>query len=265
MGTTRYDTWAMRLNEAIRSRQGPRGVHPGALATATTKELLLAFAEEAAAIVGAIGRNIDGVQVDGNQRLAANSIAHLEHSEDTRHQRTINIFRIFKRTSIWYTYKVSVVLRDGTTKTLLSDLENVDQALYVKQELERFLRLEDREVEEYREPVKKVYQTQIKTEIRDNELHVFIKKFHWAFLGGAFIFAPFAGIMVWATIHTFEKEDWPISIIAILVSLGLLLLVYFFIATCVDTHHIRANPEELTYTPGHSLFLVATNVSLQTA
>ena len=71
MGTTRYDTWAMRLNEAIRSRQGPRGVYPSTLATATTRELLLAFGEEAAAIVGAIGRNIDAVQVDGNQRLAS--------------------------------------------------------------------------------------------------------------------------------------------------------------------------------------------------
>ena len=71
MGTSRYDTWAMRINEAIRSRQGPPGVHPGALASATTKELLLALAEEAAAIVGAIGRNIDAVQVDGNQRLAS--------------------------------------------------------------------------------------------------------------------------------------------------------------------------------------------------
>ena len=71
MSTTRYDTWAMRLNESIRSRQGSPGVHPGAVAAATTKELLLAFAEEAAAIVGAIGRHIDAVQVDGNQRLAA--------------------------------------------------------------------------------------------------------------------------------------------------------------------------------------------------
>jgi hypothetical protein len=71
MGTTRYDTWAMRLNEAIRSRQRPPGVPAGALATATTKELLLALAEEASAIVGAIGRNIDAVQVDGNQRHAS--------------------------------------------------------------------------------------------------------------------------------------------------------------------------------------------------
>lgn len=71
MGTSRYDTWAMRLNEAIRSRQGPPGLHPGTLATATTKELLLALAEEAAAIVGAIGRNIEAVQIDGNQRLAS--------------------------------------------------------------------------------------------------------------------------------------------------------------------------------------------------
>jgi hypothetical protein len=71
MGTTRYDTWAMRLNEAIRSRQEPPGVRPTTLASATTRELLLAFAEEAAAIVGAIGRNIDAVQVDGNQRLAS--------------------------------------------------------------------------------------------------------------------------------------------------------------------------------------------------
>jgi hypothetical protein len=69
MGATRYDTWAMRLNEAIRSRQEPQALHPARLANATTKELLLAFAEEAAAIVGAIGRNIDAVQVDGNQRI----------------------------------------------------------------------------------------------------------------------------------------------------------------------------------------------------
>ena len=71
MGTTRYDTWAMRLNEDIRSRQGPPAVHPGKVATAATRELLLVFAEEAAAIVGAIGRNIDAVQVDGNQRLTS--------------------------------------------------------------------------------------------------------------------------------------------------------------------------------------------------
>lgn len=71
MGTTRYDTWAMRIDQAIRSRQRPSSVPAGALATATTRELLLALAEEATAIAGAIGRNIDAVQVDGNQRHAS--------------------------------------------------------------------------------------------------------------------------------------------------------------------------------------------------
>jgi hypothetical protein len=71
MGPTRYDTWAMRLNEAIRSRKRPPGAPAEARATATAKELLLAFAEEASAIVGAIGRNIEAVQVDGNQRRAS--------------------------------------------------------------------------------------------------------------------------------------------------------------------------------------------------
>jgi hypothetical protein len=42
-----------------------------ARAAATSKELLLALAEEAGAIVGAIGRNIDAVRVDGTQRQAA--------------------------------------------------------------------------------------------------------------------------------------------------------------------------------------------------
>jgi len=71
MDATRYDTWAMRINEAIRSRQRPPGSDARPPAAAATKELLLAFAEEASAIVGAVGRNIEAVQVDGNQRRAS--------------------------------------------------------------------------------------------------------------------------------------------------------------------------------------------------
>lgn len=67
-----YDIWAMRLNQAIRSRRREEGgeveTKPRTLKDA--KELLIDFAREAAAVVGAIGRNIEDVEIQGNDRLS---------------------------------------------------------------------------------------------------------------------------------------------------------------------------------------------------
>jgi|GEM_PF-1426319 len=68
MDQASYDIWAVRINEAIRAnkrRSGPRELKRE---SPTLKELLLEFAGEAAAIVGAIGRNIDDVEILGGDR-----------------------------------------------------------------------------------------------------------------------------------------------------------------------------------------------------
>jgi hypothetical protein len=71
MRKSSYDTWAMRIDEAIREHaRGPDGAR-GSVEEMGVKELLLAFAAEAGAIVGAIGRNVEAVQVSGNDRLSA--------------------------------------------------------------------------------------------------------------------------------------------------------------------------------------------------
>jgi hypothetical protein len=66
MTVSDYDVWAMRLNEAIRSRDkkraAPETVRP-------LKKILLDFAVESGAIAGAIGRNVEGVEILGTDRL----------------------------------------------------------------------------------------------------------------------------------------------------------------------------------------------------
>jgi len=69
MDDSRHDTWALRINEAIRAR-ARRPAAPD-LARLSTEEMLLALAAEAAAVVGAIGRNIAAVQIAGNSRQAS--------------------------------------------------------------------------------------------------------------------------------------------------------------------------------------------------
>ncbi|RJR42693.1 MAG: hypothetical protein C4576_15560 [Desulfobacteraceae bacterium] len=68
MEENRYDVWALRIREAIHARQegkAPRN------SSSTVKELLLVLAFEAAAVVGAIGRNIDEVEIQGADRSDA--------------------------------------------------------------------------------------------------------------------------------------------------------------------------------------------------
>lgn len=66
MAGTDYDIWATRVNEAIRSSDQkpdtPENVRP-------LKQILLEFAAESAAIAGAIGRNIDAVEIMGTDRF----------------------------------------------------------------------------------------------------------------------------------------------------------------------------------------------------
>ena len=67
-----YDIWALRVNEAIRARTRPQVAQvPIKEERATPKKLLLEFAAEATDIVGAIGRNIENVLIQGNERSAA--------------------------------------------------------------------------------------------------------------------------------------------------------------------------------------------------
>jgi hypothetical protein len=69
MNDSRHDTWALRINQAIRARA--RRPSAPDLERLSIEEMLLALAAEAAAVVGAIGRNIDAVQVSGNSRQAS--------------------------------------------------------------------------------------------------------------------------------------------------------------------------------------------------
>jgi hypothetical protein len=66
MAYTDYEIWAVRVNEAIRA--GDTGQNTRASA-GTMKEVILKFAAEAAAIAGAIGRNIEGVEILGTDRF----------------------------------------------------------------------------------------------------------------------------------------------------------------------------------------------------
>ena len=66
-----YDIWAERIDDAIRAREHPSAGAPLDKETLLTRELLLVFAAEAAAVVGAISRNIDAVAIAGNDRFAS--------------------------------------------------------------------------------------------------------------------------------------------------------------------------------------------------
>jgi hypothetical protein len=68
LDATTYDIWAMRINEAIRAAKKSGTDQETTKAPAGLKEVLLAFASEAAAIVGAIGRNIADVEILGADR-----------------------------------------------------------------------------------------------------------------------------------------------------------------------------------------------------
>jgi hypothetical protein len=67
MEPSEYDIWAMRINEAI--RVNAHGTH-GDKSTGplSIRDLLLVFGEEASSIAGAIGRNIEAVQILGADR-----------------------------------------------------------------------------------------------------------------------------------------------------------------------------------------------------
>ena len=68
MDAETYDIWAMRINEAIRAKKEGREDRKTTPEPAGLKKLLLDFATEAGAIVGAIGRNIEDVEVLGADR-----------------------------------------------------------------------------------------------------------------------------------------------------------------------------------------------------
>lgn len=69
MDAMNYDAWAVRINQAIRGKrrsgegEGECGESP------PEKEMLLAFASEAEAIVAAVNRHVEIVQVQGGGRL----------------------------------------------------------------------------------------------------------------------------------------------------------------------------------------------------
>lgn len=66
MAVTDYDVWAMRVNEAIRSNEKKQDTPT---AGRPLKQILLEFAAECAAIAGAIGRNVDAVEILGTDRF----------------------------------------------------------------------------------------------------------------------------------------------------------------------------------------------------
>ncbi len=68
MDATTYDIWAMRINEAIRAGKKWGGGRETTLEPSGMKEVLLRFAAEAGAIVGAIGRNVADVEILGADR-----------------------------------------------------------------------------------------------------------------------------------------------------------------------------------------------------
>jgi hypothetical protein len=68
MDATTYDIWAMRINEAIRAGKKWGSGREMTLGSPGLKELLLDFAAEAGAIVGAIGRNVADVEILGADR-----------------------------------------------------------------------------------------------------------------------------------------------------------------------------------------------------
>jgi hypothetical protein len=68
MENKNYDVWALRIKEAIVSRRGNRAAVAD---PSPARRLLLNLALEAAAIVGAIGRNIEEVEIHGADRSDA--------------------------------------------------------------------------------------------------------------------------------------------------------------------------------------------------
>jgi len=71
MSNTNYDIWASRIDDAIRAHERATKRAPVNRETLLARELLLAFAAEASAVVGAISRNIHAVSIAGNDRAAA--------------------------------------------------------------------------------------------------------------------------------------------------------------------------------------------------
>jgi hypothetical protein len=72
----------------------------------------------------------------GNRRLNPFDLAQLYTRERLHHHRN----------STSTTYEVYAILQDGTRQKLLSGLHEIEQALYIEQEIERFLEIEDRPV-----------------------------------------------------------------------------------------------------------------------
>jgi hypothetical protein len=68
MENRNYDVWAIRIREAIHSSSGSKAAEGN---PSPAKQLLLDLTFEAAAVVGAIGRNIDEVEILGADRSDA--------------------------------------------------------------------------------------------------------------------------------------------------------------------------------------------------
>lgn len=65
MSDETHDIWALRIHDAIRSAEDTERPPAG---RRKPKALLLAFAAEAAAVAGAVSRNVDGVDILGADR-----------------------------------------------------------------------------------------------------------------------------------------------------------------------------------------------------
>jgi len=72
----------------------------------------------------------------GNVTLNTDEVEQLYFTEKIRHGKN----------TVHTRYTVEAVLRSGRKKSLLKGMNNADQALYVEQELERYLKIEDRPV-----------------------------------------------------------------------------------------------------------------------
>ena len=68
MNPNEYDIWAMRIHEAIRVKGHAADVRESRASRRSLRELLLEFGNEASAIAGAIGRNIESVDILGADR-----------------------------------------------------------------------------------------------------------------------------------------------------------------------------------------------------
>lgn len=64
-----YDVWASRINQAIREKRQSGSVEGKSGERSSVKEILLAFALEAEAVVAAVNRHVEDVDIQGGGRL----------------------------------------------------------------------------------------------------------------------------------------------------------------------------------------------------